>query len=203
MNNLSDNCSISYIAPRKNIVALGLCNISTLPQIDLSQATNLVNMSLERNSNIESLDLTNTLIANQKIKDFDVRWGNGLNCLSCSNLKEIKLPKSEIGITGIIFLYDLPSLKEMDLSGIKAISELNLLKLADTSIIYPNLQYVLKSDNTLEDISNSSETINLAISKDVFNTESAKAFITKYRDNLDDDYRAYKSYGAYRWSKYL
>lgn len=203
VNNLSDNCSISYIAPRKNIVALGLCNISTLPQIDLSQATNLVNISLERNSNIESLDLTNTLIANQKIKDFDVRWGNGLNCLSCSNLKEIKLPKSEIGITGIIFLYDLPSLKEMDLSGIKAISELNLLKLADTSIIYPNLQYVLKSDNTLEDISNSSETINLAISEDVFNTESAKAFITKYRDNLHDDYRAYKSYGAYRWSKIL
>lgn len=203
VNNLSENCSISYIAPRKNIVALGLCNISTLPEIDLSQATNLVNFSLEKNSTIESVDLSNTLIANQKVTDFDVRWGNGLNCLSCSNLREIKLPKSENGFIGIVFLYDLPSLKDMDLSNIKAITELNLLKLENTSIIYPNLQYVLKSDNTLENISNSSETIELAISEDVFNTESAKSFITKYRDNLSDDYRAYKSYGGYRWSNKL
>ena len=203
VNNLSNNCSISYIAPRKNIVALGLCNVSTLPEIDLSQATNLVNFSLEKNNNVESVDLTNTLIANQKVTDIDVRWGNGLNCLSCSNLKEIKLPKSEYGIIGIIFLYDLPSLKEMDLSNIRAITELNLLRLDNASIIYPELKYVLKSDDTLEDISNTSETIELAISEDVFNTESAKAFITKYRDNLSDDYRAYKSYGSYRWSKYL
>lgn len=118
-------------------------------------------------------------------------------------LREIKLPKSENGFIGIVFLYDLPSLKDMDLSNIKAITELNLLKLENTSIIYPNLQYVLKSDNTLENISNSSETIELAISEDVFNTESAKSFITKYRDNLSDDYRAYKSYGGYRWSNKL
>lgn len=203
VKNLSDNCSISYVAPRKNIVALGLCNISTLSEIDLSQATNLVNFSIENNNNIESVDLSNTLVANQKVTDFDVRWGNGLNCLSCSKLKEIKLPKSENGFIGIVFLYDLPSLKEMDLSNIKAITELNLLKLENTSITYPNLQYVLKSDDTLEDISNSSETMDLAITEDVFNTESAKAFITKYRDNLRDNYRAYKSYGGYRWSKKL
>ena len=116
VKNLSDNCSISYVAPRKNIVALGLCNISTLSEIDLSQATNLVNFSIENNNNIESVDLSNTLVANQKVTDFDVRWGNGLNCLSCSKLKEIKLPKSENGFIGIVFLYDLPSLKEMDLS---------------------------------------------------------------------------------------
>ena len=55
VNNLAENCSISYIAPRKNIVALGLCNVSTLPEIDLSQATNLVNFSLENNNTIEGL----------------------------------------------------------------------------------------------------------------------------------------------------
>lgn len=201
--NPNEVCSISHISPRANIKALALENIDTPQGIDFSKATGLVNLSLNNNSSLTSLNLANTLIGAQNVDDIDERWGNGLNLYSCGNLASISLPESDYGILNILFLYDLPSLKALDLSDISGIAELNLLQLPNTDITYPELKYVYTSELKLEDISTSSSTIDLAISENVFEKENTKTFITKYRDNLKDNYRTYKSYGGYRWSKYI
>lgn len=95
--------------PRNNISQLSLIN-TAIDYLDLSQSTKMSNLQLS-NNDLETLDLSNTLIANQKLDNFtDV--GNIFVCYSCKNLKEIKFHKDGDGIVSKLQLCDLPSLKK-------------------------------------------------------------------------------------------
>lgn len=102
------------------------------------------------------LNLSNTLIANQEIKDFDVLVKNGLSINHCKNLKEIQFPLSNKGYLSILNLADLPALTSLDISFIAGISDLSLLQLNNCKITYPmeKLKYSFDGE-TLSELSKS------------------------------------------------
>ncbi|MEG0038597.1 MAG: hypothetical protein RR711_05395 [Bacteroides sp.] len=206
--------NVSYLAPRNNIKALSLRNINMPNGIDLSKASKLCNLALDNNDHLTTLDLSNTLIANQKFEDIDnTTIGNSLDITRCKNLEEIKFPFPNVGIVSGLTIGGVPKLKKIDLSFIKATQELALLQMSNCAITYPDLKYrydvATGTLTKLEEVPDGSG-IGFAISKDVFDMPATKEFFTKFRSKLSDRYRGYDkdtdySYnlGGYRWSKYL
>ena len=200
------NFSLSYLMPRENIKGLHLKQVDTPQGMDLSKATNLASVIITGNKSIKTLDLSHTLIANQEAKDVDVTLGNLLDCNNCESLQEIKLPLPNKGIIERIELMNLPSLKELDLSSIYAFHDMALISLEVCDVIYPNAtHYYSKFTDypTIELLTERSDNYDLSVSEDVFNKESTKSFITKYREYISDSWISYRKKGAYRWSKYM
>lgn len=78
------------------------------------------------------------------------------------------LPKNPIGVINTVLLSNLPSLNNVDLSSIKAISTLCIFQMHNASIKYPaltNVYYAAK--NTLEELA-SKHKISFCLSKNVF-----------------------------------
>ena len=195
--------SVGYVMPRSNIKGLWLTQTTT-KGLDLSKATNLVNMKLTGNENLVSLDLSNTLIGNQDYKTFDHNLGNLVVCNNCKNLESIIFPDMKNGgVTDGIELRDLPSLKKLDCKSIHGMGYLTLLNLGKCEIVYPELTHVyadMAGEPTLEPIENTSMEITLAVSQDVFDN-GAEPFIRKYRAVLTDGWISYRKVGAIRWIK--
>ena len=195
--------SVGYVMPRSNIKGLWLTQTRT-EGLDLSKATNLVNLNLTGNDNLVSLDLSSTLIANQNYNDFDHNLGNLIVCNNCEKLENIIFSDmNNGGVMDGIELRNLPSLKKLDLKSIYALNYFTLLKLGDCKIVYPGLTHVYKNKAgvpTLESFENTESKTTLTVSQDVFDN-GAETFIRKYREHLDDGWLNYRKVGAIRWTK--
>ncbi len=198
-----ENSKVSHLTPRNNIMGLYFAAISTSKGMDLSKATSLATLSMSNNEYLTELDLSNTLIYNQKIGDINSSIGNSLNITHCKNLKSIEFPEQAEGIAWTLTLGDLPALEKLDLKFVHAAQDISLLQLPKCNIIYPDLKkYYSGAEGALYDLTEKS--VDFAITEDVFNMASTKEFITKYRTGLRDRYRTYQTeYGAIRWSKLM
>jgi len=212
--------TVSYLSPRANIKSLRLTTVSTPDGIDLSRATSLASFIMGDNDYLSELDLSNTLVFNQQASDMESTIiGNGLELTHCQNLKTIQFPEKAEGIVWILKLGDLPALEELDLSFVYAAQDLFLMQLPKCNITYPDLKYRFNGGKKqLEDLSIDTR-VNFAITQDVFDMASTKAFITKYRfpnpddpdqkpENdiffLNDKYRTYQTeFGTIRWSQLI
>lgn len=196
--------TVSYLAPRANIKSICLYSTNTPDGLDFSKATKLAALSFKGNESLTTLDLSNTLIGNQDISEYEGSVSNMLYLNNCANLTNIVLPSEGVGIMATFTLINLPKLATVDLSGIKAIENLNLLKLQSCKITYPTaLQYRFKSAyKTLTPLS-ADDQILFAISEDVFGKDETKDFITKYRSYLLDRWMLYIADGGYMWSAHI
>lgn len=193
------NYETSYLCPNSNIKGLILQNINTTKSIDFTKATKLSALILTNNNGITALDLSNTVIGNQKIEDFDATLQNTLTLKYCNNLETLKLPTNAVGIMNSIELIQLPSLKSADLSSIEALETLALVVLPNCDIKYPNLKYTFYSQSkTIVELSEF-DYILFAISEDVFKKESTKKFFADHPVGLMDEGYSYLSDGAYIW----
>lgn len=193
----------AYMMPRANIVALDFTFFNT-PMLDLSKATNLAHAAFVLNESLKSIDLSNTLVMNQDAKDFDQTQSNMLWLSDCSNLKEIVLPQNMKGNIALLQLSNLPALESVDMSAIKCAGEITLLNLAKAALKYPtNLES--QYDITLAKVVPFTEggKVSFAVSQDVFDKESTKNFINKYKANLYDNAQWHDFEGAIYWSKLI
>lgn len=189
----------SYLCPRENIRGLILQNTNTVLGIDFSKATKLVALNLTNNESITDIDLSNTLIGNQQISDFDASLQNTLSVKYCNNLKSLILPSEAVGVINSIELIQLPNLEAVDLSQINALETLALVVLPKCSIIYPSLKYTYYSQSkTIVELSDF-DYILFAISEDVFKMTSTKKFFEDHPVGLMDEGYSYLSDGAYIW----
>lgn len=190
---------VSYLCPHDNIRGLILQNVNTTKGIDFSKATGLSTLTLTNNDCIKDVDLSNTLVGNQNIEDFDATLQNSLTVKYCDNLETLTLPSNAIGIMNMCELVQLPKLEAVDLSQINAIETLALVVLPNCSITYPNLKYTYYSQSkTLVELSEF-DYILFAISEDVFKMDSTKAFFSAHPFGLMDEGYSYLSDGAYIW----
>jgi Leucine-rich repeat (LRR) protein len=209
--------TVSYLVPRANIKGILFSTVSTPDGVDLSGATSLASLTMGYNDYLTELDLSNTLVFNQKLSDIESSIGNTLSLTHCQNLRTIRFPKQAEGIVWGLLLGDLPALEELDLGFVYAAQNLYLMQLPKCNITYPYLKYYFNgAKKILQDFSVDNQVF-FAVSQDVFDMESTKAFITKYRfpnpDYNPDDYSdkylfylrdAYRSYrktfAAIEWS---
>lgn len=190
---------VSYLCPHDNIRGLILQNINTTKGIDFSKATGLSTLTLTNNDGIKDVDLSNTLVGNQNIEDFDATLQNSLTVKYCSNLESLIFPSNAIGVMNMCELVQLPNLKTVDLSQINAIETLALVVLPNCSITYPQLKYTYYSQSkTLAELSEF-DYILFAISEDVYKMDSTKAFFSAHPVGLMDEGYSYLSDGAYIW----
>lgn len=111
------------------------------------------------------------------------------------------LPKDPIGIINTVLLSNLPSLNNVDLSSIKAISTLCIFQMHNASIKYPTLTNVYyTAKNTLEELA-SKRKISFSLSKNVFEKSETQNFITSYKASLRDRYNSYEEYDSFPWSE--
>lgn len=193
--------TVSYLAPRANIKSICLYSTNTPDGLDFSKATKLAALSFKGNESLTTLDLSNTLIGNQDISEYESSVSNQLYLNNCANLTNIVLPSEGVGVMSTFALINLPKLETIDLSGIKAIEFLSLLKLQNCKITYPTaLQYRFRAAyKTLTPLS-ADDQILFAISEDVFGKDETKDFITNYRSYLMDYWMLYIADGGYMWS---
>ena len=193
--------TIGYIMPGANIKGLQFTNISTPNGVDLTKAKKLANVTFGNDDYLTSLDLSNTVVANQQLDDIDATVSNMLQITNCKNLSSLMLPKDPIGIINTVLLSNLPSLNNVDLSSIKAISTLCIFQMHNASIKYPaltNVYYAAK--NTLEELA-SKHKISFCLSKNVFEKSETQNFITSYKASLRDRYYSYEEYDSFPWSE--
>lgn len=193
---------IGHLMPRENIKGLMLSNTEIEEGIDLSKAKNLGNLTISKCSSITTLDLSQTKICNQEIKDFDVLASNCLNITHCPNLEAIIFPNPSTDCIANIILGDLPKLKKVDLSMIKATEEIALF-LDNTEIKYPELKnYFSSAENKKKELTTDREKVSVTVSKKMLDTDSFKEFIKKYGKYCNDGYMSYqKEFDAGNWLK--
>lgn len=193
---------IGHLMPRENIKGLMLSNTEIEEGIDLSKAKNLGNLTISKCSSITTLDLSQTKICNQEIKDFDVFVSNCLNITHCPNLEAIIFPNPSTDCIANIILGDLPKLKKVDLSMIKATEEIALF-LDNTEIKYPELKnYFSSAENKKKELTTDQEKVSVTVSKKMLDTDSFKEFIKKYGKYCNDRYMSYqKEFDAGNWLK--
>ena len=196
--------NVGYLMPRANIKSITLKGVNFVNGIDLSKATGLASFILDGFKSVSELDLSNTLVGNQEITEFDKSIANGLCLLNSEDLESITFGKNIKGKALLMELINLSNLKSIDLSSFKGFMEFFLLKLPNCQITYPNLEYVLGNNgNFFEKAIGEDEQISFLVSKDdVFAQESTRNFINKFKDSLtDDEWFEYRKNGAFRWSR--
>ena len=92
--------------PGANIKGLQFTNISTPNGVDLTKAKKLANVTFGNDDYLTSLDLSNTVVANQQLDDFDATVSNVLEITNCKNLSSLMLPKNPIGVINIYDLFE-------------------------------------------------------------------------------------------------
>lgn len=196
--------NVGYLMPRANIKAISLKGVNFVNGIDLSKATGLASFILDDFKSVSELDLSNTLVGNQEITEFDKSIANGLHLFNSEDIESITFGKNIKGKALLMELGNLPNLKSIDLSSFKGLMDLFLLKLPNCQITYPNLEYVLGNDGDFfEKAIGEDAQISFLVSKDdVFAQESTISFINKFKDSLtDEEWLSYRKNGAFRWSR--
>ena len=194
-----------YLMPRQNLKTYAAILIQTTQsEIDFSLATNLANLVIDGDNNIESLDLSNTKICNQAINEFEAFSRSTINVKNCSSLKEIILPKAtgDKAISASIELMHLPELAAFDFSNTIGHSWLAFVDLPKCKMTYPTeLKYRVDENwKKLNPISADNK-VTFIISKDVKEQESTTAFTGKFKDVLHDFWVKYRREpnGSVRW----
>lgn len=196
--------NVGYLMPRANIKAISLKGVNFVNGIDLSKATALALFTLDDFKSISELDLSNTVIGNQEISEYDKSIANGLHLFNGEDLEKVTFGKNITGKTLLMELCNLPKLTTLDLSSFKGFLDLFLLKLPNCQITYPKLEYVLGNDGDyFEKAIGEDAQISFLVSKDdVFAQESTLNFINSYKNNLTDrECLSYRKNGAFRWSR--
>ena len=196
--------NVGYLMPRANIKAISLKGVNFVNGIDLSKATALALFTLDDFKSISELDLSNTVIGNQEISEYDKSIANGLHLFNGEDLEKVTFGKNITGKTLLMELCNLPKLTTLDLSSFKGFLDLFLLKLPNCQITYPKLEYVLGNDGDyFEKAIGEDAQISFLVSKDdVFAQESTLNFINSYKNNLTDrEWLSYRKNGAFRWSR--
>lgn len=196
--------NVGYLMPRANIKAISLKGVNFVNGIDLSKATALALFTLDDFKSISELDLSNTVIGNQEISEYDKSIANGLHLFNGEDLEKVTFGKNITGKTLLMELCNLPKLTTLDLSSFKGFLDLFLLKLPNCQITYPKLEYVLGNDGDyFEKAIGEDAQISFLVSKDdVFAQESTLNFINSYKNNLTDrEWLNYRKNGAFRWSR--
>ena len=196
--------NVGYLMPRANIKAISLKGVNFVNGIDLSKATALALFTLDDFKSISELDLSNTVIGNQEISEYDKSIANGLHLFNGEDLEKVTFGKNITGKTLLMELCNLPKLTTLDLSSFKGFLDLFLLKLPNCQITYPKLEYVLGNDGDyFEKAIGEDAQISFLVSKDdVFAQESTLNFINSYKNNLtDQEWLSYRKNGAFRWSR--
>ena len=196
--------NVGYLMPRANIKAISLKGVNFVNGIDLSKATALALFTLDDFKSISELDLSNTVIGNQEISEYDKSIANGLHLFNGEDLEKVTFGKNITGKTLLMELCNLQKLTTLDLSSFKGFLDLFLLKLPNCQITYPKLEYVLGNDGDyFEKAIGEDAQISFLVSKDdVFAQESTLNFINSYKNNLTDrEWLSYRKNGAFRWSR--
>lgn len=89
----------------------------------MSKATGLASFILDGFKSVSELDLSNTLVGNQEITEFDKSIANGLCLFNSEDLESITFGKNIKGKALLMELVNLPNLKSIDLSSFKGFME--------------------------------------------------------------------------------
>lgn len=133
--------SMPNVKVGKSITQIILQNIE-MEAIDLSNATNLVNVWIQNIPGLQKLDLSYSTIWGQRDKETESNetYGSNLMVLGCPALKEIKLPEKDELKVNTIGIESLDALETFDMSNVKMLSNIAIGDLNnDFNLVYPEL----------------------------------------------------------------
>ena len=95
---------------------------NSMKNMNFTNATSLVALTLTHNDGIKDADLSNTLISAQDIKDFDATLQNNIAIKYCKNLETLLLPKTD---KGVVNTCELDVLQSLSLNGVRLTHKLS------------------------------------------------------------------------------
>lgn len=140
--------SMPNVKVGKSITQIILQNIE-MEAIDLSNATNLVNVWIQNIPGLQKLDLSYSTIWGQRDKETESNetYGSNLMVLGCPALKEIKLPEKDELKVNTIDIESLDALETFDMSNVKMLSNIAIGDLNnDFNLVYPELTIFYNED---------------------------------------------------------
>lgn len=148
--------------------------------IDLSNATNLVNVWIQNISGLQNLDLSYSTIWGQRDKETESNetYGSNLIVLGCPALKEIKLPEKNELKASSIDIESLNALETFDMSNVKMVSNLSIGDLnTNFKLVYPELTIFYNEDGRAG--------TTFACSESTFYRESTQVFLKVNYTDID------------------
>ena len=162
--------SMPNVKVGKSITQIILQNVE-VEAIDLSNATNLVNVWIQNIPGLQKLDLSYSTIWGQRDKETESNetYGSNLMVLGCPALKEIKLPEKDELKVNTIDIESLDALETFDMSNVKMLSNIAIGDLNnDFNLVYPELTIFYNEDGRAG--------TTFACSESTFYRESTQAF---------------------------
>ena len=171
--------SMPNVKVGKSITQIILQNIE-MEAIDLSNATNLVNVWIQNIPGLQKLDLSYSTIWGQRDKETESNetYGSNLMVLGCPALKEIKLPEKDELKVNTIDIESLDALETFDMSNVKMLSNIAIGDLNnDFNLVYPELTIFYNEDGRAG--------TTFACSESTFYRESTQAFLKANYTDID------------------
>ena len=171
--------SMPNVKVGKSITQIILQNVE-VEAIDLSNATNLVNVWIQNIPGLQKLDLSYSTIWGQRDKETESNetYGSNLMVLECPALKEIKLPEKDELKVNTIDIESLDALETFDMSNVKMLSNIAIGDLNnDFNLVYPELTIFYNEDGRAG--------TTFACSESTFYRESTQAFLKANYTDID------------------
>ena len=171
--------SMPNVKVGKSITQIILQNVE-VEAIDLSNATNLVNVWIQNIPGLQKLDLSYSTIWGQRDKETESNetYGSNLMVLGCPALKEIKLPEKDELKVNTIDIESLNALETFDMSNVKMLSNIAIGDLNnDFNLVYPELTIFYNEDGRAG--------TTFACSESTFYRESTQAFLKANYTDID------------------
>lgn len=171
--------SMPNVKVGKSITQIILQNVE-VEAIDLSNATNLVNVWIQNIPGLQKLDLSYSTIWGQRDKETESNetYGSNLMVLGCPALKEIKLPEKDELKVNTIDIECLDALETFDMSNVKMLSNIAIGDLNnDFNLVYPELTIFYNEDGRAG--------TTFACSESTFYRESTQAFLKANYTDID------------------
>lgn len=171
--------SMPNVKVGKSITQIILQNVE-VEAIDLSNATNLVNVWIQNIPGLQKLDLSYSTIWGQRDKETESNetYGSNLMVLGCPALKEIKLPEKDELKVNTIDIESLDALETFDMSNVKMLSNIAIGDLNnDFNLVYPELTIFYNEDGRAG--------TTFACSESTFCRESTQAFLKANYTDID------------------
>ena len=175
--------SMPNVKVGKSITQIILQNVE-VEAIDLSNATNLVNVWIQNIPGLQKLDLSYSTIWGQRDKETESNetYGSNLMVLGCPALKEIKLPEKDELKVNTIDIESLNALETFDMSNVKMLSNIAIGDLNnDFNLVYPELTIFYNEDGRAG--------TTFACSESTFYRESTQAFLKANYTDIDSSDR--------------
>lgn len=171
--------SMPNVKVGKSITQIILQNVE-VEAIDLSNATNLVNVWIQNIPGLQKLDLSYSTIWGQRDKETESNetYGSNLMVLGCPALKEIKLPEKDELKVNTIDIECLNALETFDMSNVKMVTDLKIGDLNENfNLVYPELTIFYNEDGRAG--------TTFACSESTFYRESTQAFLKANYTDID------------------